>query len=203
MDAGAGSAAGSSRPVWQAHEAMGAAMATIGWAGAFWLARLSRPAGERVIYRQVFRQAPTRVLEIGLGTLVRTERLLRAAGRAAGEVTYVGLDRFEGRAVTDPPGVSLKQAHQRLASLGRVRLVPGNADTSLARLCNQLGQFDLVLVSADNDERHLERAWFFVQRLLTQETTVLVEPSAGATWTPLPRARIDELAARAIVRRAG
>jgi hypothetical protein len=182
---------------------MGAAMATIGWAGAFWLARLSRPAGERVIYRQVFRQAPTRILEIGLGTLVRTERLLRAAGRAAGEVTYVGLDRFEGRAVTDPPGVSLKQAHQRLASLGRVRLVPGNADTSLARLCNQLGQFDLVLVSADNDERHLERAWFFVQRLLTQETTVLVEPSAGATWTPLPRARIDELAARAIVRRAG
>jgi hypothetical protein len=182
---------------------MGAAMAKIGWAGAFWLARLSRPAGERVIYRQVFRQTPTRILEIGLGTLSRTERLLRAAGRAAGEVTYVGLDRFEGRAVTDPPGVSLKQAHQRLASLGRVRLVPGNADTSLARLCNQLGQFDLVLVSADNDERHLERAWFFMQRLLTQETTVLVEPSAGATWTPLPRARINEFAARAIVRRAG
>jgi hypothetical protein len=71
------------------------------------------------------------------------------------------------------------------------------------RLCNQLGQFDLVLVSADNDERHLERAWFFMQRLLTQETTVLVEPSAGATWTPLPRARINEFAARAIVRRAG
>jgi predicted O-methyltransferase YrrM len=175
-------------------------MATIGWAGAFWLARLSRPAGERVIYRQVFRQAPTRILEIGLGLLVRTERLLRAAG---GDVAYVGLDRFESRAVTDPPGVSLKQAHQRLAGLGRVRLVPGNADTSLARLCNQLGQFDLVLVSADNDERHLERAWFFVQRLLTPQTTVLVEPSAGSPWTPLPRGRIDELAARAIVRRAG
>ena len=177
-------------------------MATIGWAGAFWLARLSRPAGERVIYRHVLRQGPARILEIGLGTLVRTQRLLRVAGRAAGEVTYVGLDRFEGRAVTDPPGVSLKQAHQRLASLARVRLVPGNADTSLARLCNQLGQFELVLISADNDERHLERAWFFLQRLLTPQTTVLVEPTARAAWTPLSRARIDELAARTIVRRA-
>ena len=177
-------------------------MATIGWAGAFWLARMSRPAGERAVYRHVLKDAPARILEIGLGTLVRTERLLRAAGRAAGEVAYVGLDRFEGRAVTDPPGVSLKQAHQRLASLGRVRLVPGNADTSLARLCNQLGQFDLVLVSADNDERHLERAWFFVQRMLTPQTTVLVEPAPAATWMPLPRARVDELAARTIVRRA-
>jgi hypothetical protein len=178
-------------------------MATIGWAGAFWLARMSRPAGERVVYRHVLRAAPARILEIGLGTLVRTERLLRAAGRAAGEVAYVGLDRFEGRAVSDPPGVSLKQAHQRLASLARVRLVPGNVDTSLARLCNQLGQFDLVLVSADNDERHLERAWFFVQRMLTPQTMVLVEPAPAATWTPLPRARVDELAARTIVRRAG
>jgi hypothetical protein len=84
-----------------------------------------------------------------------------------------------------------------------VRLVPGNVDTSLARLCNQLGQFDLVLVSADNDERHLERAWFFVQRMLTPQTMVLVEPAPAATWTPLPRARVDELAARTIVRRAG
>ena len=198
----AGCVAGLSRPVPAAHEAGGEAMATIGWAGAFWLARMSRPAGERVVYRHVLRNAPARILEIGLGTLVRTERLLRAAGRAAGEVAYVGLDRFEGRTVTDPPGVSLKQAHQRLASLGRVRLVPGNADTSLARLCNQLGQFDLVLVSADNDERHLERAWFFVQRMLTPQTTVLVEPAPAATWTPLPRARVDELAARTIVRRA-
>lgn len=177
-------------------------MATIGWAGAFWLGRLSRPANERVVYRHVLRVGPARILEIGLGTLVRTERLLRAAARATGEVVYVGLDRFEGRGVTDPPGVSLKQAHQRLASLGRVRLVPGNADTSLARLCNQLGQFDLVLVSADNDERHLERAWFFLQRLLTPQTTILVEPSAGATWMAMTRARIDELAARTIVRRA-
>lgn len=178
-------------------------MAAIGWLGAVWLGRLSQPAGERAVHRHVLRHGPARILEVGLGTLVRTERMLRAAARAGGEVTYVGLDRFEGRAVGDPPGVSLKEAHRRLGGLARVRLVPGNADTSLARLCNQLGTFDLVLVSADNDERHLERAWFFLQRLLTPTTTVLVEPAAGSVWTVLPRARIAELAARTVAKRAG
>lgn len=178
-------------------------MAAMGWAGAVWLTRLSQPAGERVVHRHVLRHAPGRILEIGLGTLVRTERMLRAAARAAGEAAYVGLDRFEGRGAGDPPGVSLKEAHRRLAGLGRVRLVPGNADAALARVCNQLGQFDLVLVSADNDPRHLERAWFFIQRLLAANATVLVEPAAGATWTVLPRSRIDELAARTVLKRAG
>jgi len=178
-------------------------MAAIGWLGAVWLGRLSQPAGERLVHRHVLRHGPGRILEVGLGTLVRTERMLRAAARAAGEVTYVGLDRFEGRAAGDPPGVPLKQAHCRLAPLGRVRLVPGNADTSLSRLCNQLGTFDLVLVSADNDQRHLERAWFFLQRLLTPTSTVLVEPAGGGEWKILPRARIDELAARTVVKRAG
>jgi hypothetical protein len=178
-------------------------MAAIGWMGAVWLTRLSQPAGERVVHRHVLRHAPGRILEIGLGNLARTERMLRAAARGGRETAYVGLDRFEGRAIGDPPGVSLKEAHRRLAGLGRVRLVPGNADASLARVCNQLGQFDLVLVSADNDPRHLERAWFFIQRLLTPTTTVLVEPTPAAIWTVLPRSRIDELAARAVLKRAG
>jgi hypothetical protein len=179
-------------------------MATLGWAGSIWLTRLSRPAGERVVHRHVLANAPRRILELGLGTLVRTERMLQAAARAAGgDVRYVGLDRFEGRGAGDPPGVSLKQAHRRLHSLGRVQLVPGNVDTSLARLCNQLGQFDLVVVSSDNDERHLARAWFFVQRMLAADATVLLEPAAGAAWTVLARPRIDELAAQTVLRRAG
>ena len=179
-------------------------MATLGWMGSLWLARLSRPAPDRVVHRHVLARSPRRILELGLGTLVRTERMLAAAARAAGgEVRYVGLDRFEGRAAGDPPGVSLKQAHRRLNSLGRVQLVPGNVDTSLARLCNQLGQFDLVVVSSDNDERHLERAWFFVQRMLSAEATVFFEPAAGAAWTTLARSRIDELAAQTVLRRAG
>lgn len=183
-------------------------MKKFGWFGTLWLSRFSQPAGERPIYRIVRSRNPKRVLELGLGTLTRTERILALARSPAGEmVHYVGLDRFEGRQASDPPGVTLKTAHQRLHALGHVQLVPGNVDTSLARLCNHLGVFDLVLVAADNDPRHLERSWFFIQRLMNATTTVLVETPDGAkagktVWKAIDKRRVDELAARTVQRRA-
>ena len=172
-----------------------------------WLTRLSNPAAERVIYRHVLQAPPRRIIELGLGLLGRTERLLHTvtAATAADAVHYVGLDRFEGRTPTDPPGVTLKEAHRRLTKLARVQLVPGNVDTSLARLCNHLGVFDLVLIAAETDERHLERCWFFLQRITSAGTTVLLESrmAGGSRWTALPKARVDELAAQTVLRRAG
>jgi len=183
-------------------------MKKLGWFGRLWLTRLSQPSGERVVHRGVLQRQPKRILELGLGTLRRTERMLSLLQAHGGDrVEYVGLDRFEGRLSTDPPGVTLKQAHQRLHGSGRVQLVPGNVDTSLARLCNHLGVFDLVLVAADNDPRHLERGWFFVQRVVNERTMVLVESVDGGAagrpvWKAMDKRRIDELAARTIQRRA-
>lgn len=184
-------------------------MAQYGLIRRLWLTWLSQPVGERAIYRHVLRSPPKRIMEIGLGTLVRTERLLGLLGSRAGEgaVHYVGLDRFEGRHPTDPPGVSLKQAHRRLHALAHVQLVPGNTDASLSRLCNHLGVFDLVLISGDNDQRHLDRCWFFIQRVTNARSTILVETEAagsgGSTWKTLEKPRLDELASRMILRRAG
>lgn len=172
-----------------------------------WLTWFSSPAAERPIYRHVLRTAPKRILELGLGTLVRTERLLAVAAslQQAGQLQYVGLDRFEARLPTDPPGVTLKQAHQRLHARAKVQLVPGNIDTSLSRLCNHLGGFDTVIVSAGIDPRHMERCWFFLQRMTGPRTTVFVQagPEAGGTWTVLGKDRIDELASKTVLRRAG
>ena len=183
-------------------------MAGMGLVRRVWLTRLSHPVGERPLYRHVLSARPRRILEIGLGLLVRTERLLQAVAGPGEPVHYVGIDRFEGRGPSDPPGVSLKAAHKRLHGLGRVQLVPGNADAALARLCNHVGTFDLVLVSAENDERHLERAWLLLQRITTATSTVLVESrsAAGSPWSALPRRRLEELAARTVqpgLRRAG
>ena len=183
-------------------------MKRFNWFGTLWLTRFSKPAGERQIYRLVRGKSPKRILELGLGSLERTDRVLSFAGSSGGDqVHYVGLDRFEGRLPSDPPGVTLKAAHQRLHSLGRVQLVPGNVDTSLARLCNHLGVFDLVLIAADNDPRHLERSWIFIQRLINATTTLLVETPDGAKagrtlWKAIDKRRVDELAARTIQRRA-
>lgn len=177
-------------------------MARPGWLRTFWLARLSKPVSERVLYRHVLAARPKRILELGLGMLSRTERLLEAAAAdPSGEVSYVGIDRFESRSLSDPPGVSLKQAHRRLHGRARVQLVPGNADSALARSCNHLGVFDLVVISAANDERHLVRCWFFLQRVTGPQSTVFVE--SGDAWTVVPRAKIEQLASRSVLQRAG
>ena len=179
-------------------------MARLGLLRSLWLTRLSKPAGERTIYRHALKTPPRRILELGIGTLGRTERLLEVAAAATptADLAYVGLDRFESRSPTDPPGVSLKQAHQRLHGKARVQLVPGNIDSALARVCNHLGIFDLVVISAANDERHLARSWFFLQRITNSQTTVFVE-STGRTWSVLSKAKIDEMAARSVLQRAG
>lgn len=178
-------------------------MALPGWFGSLWLTRFSRPAGERPIWRHLLGNRPQRVLEIGLGTIARTERMLALVGTTpTGPLQYVGIDRFESRSPADPPGVTLKQAHQRLTTLAKVQLVPGNADSALARVSNHLGVFDLVLVSADDEAKHLERSWFFIQRLVRPTTTILVEPSRGATWEHVDAARLEALASRTVQRRA-
>jgi len=181
-------------------------MTTYGLFRRLWLTRFSQPARERPLYRHVLRTPPKRVIELGVGTLARTERLLGLlrSVHPGSEVQYVGLDRFEGRLPDDPPGVTLKLAHQRLHSQARVQLVPGNVDTSLSRLCNHLGVFDLVLISADNDPRHLERSWFFIQRITNAQTTIFAETLAGGggAWAIVPKARVDELAAKTVLKRA-
>lgn len=175
-----------------------------GWLQTLWMTRFSRPAGERPLWRHVLRKPPGRILEIGLGTLARTERLIRlaAALRPEQPIQFVGIDRFESRTPADPPGVSLKEAHRRLTGLGRVQLVPGRADAALARVGNHIGVFDLVLVSSDETEGRSGKAWFFLQRLVRPESTVFVAEGAGATWSLIGADVIERLATRSLKRAA-
>lgn len=179
-------------------------MSGVGFLRRVWLTRLSGPAAERPLLRQILQQRPARILELGLGTLERTERLLRIAA-GLGPVHYVGLDPFEARSSVDPAGVTLKEAHRRLHGLGRVQLVPGNTDTALTRTCNQLGMFDLVLISSCNDRQRLTRCWFFLQRLVRPGTVLMQEHvrDAGHFWQEVSHERLADLASQTILRRAG
>jgi len=176
----------------------------VGFFRRIWLTRFSSPAVERPLLRLVLDRRPAKILELGLGTLERTERLLGVASSLE-PVHYVGLDRFEARLPGDPAGVTLKEAHRRLHGLGRIQLVPGNADSSLARLCNQLGGFDLVLVSSSTDRQNLTRCWFFLQRV-TRPGTVLMQEvvrDASSTWQEVSHERVADLASQTILRQAG
>jgi len=174
-----------------------------------YLSYFSQPACNRAIYRLLGKGRISKILELGIGDGVRTLRLLELAAhrQPTAAISYTGVDLFEARTEADGPGLSLKAAHQRLKATGaRVRLAPGDPYSALARIANELGAVDLVLISADQDGASLARAWFYVPRLLHADTQVFVEErSAGDNPSRLLRLTafdITQRAAQASPRRA-
>ncbi|MBI2827355.1 MAG: hypothetical protein HYX69_21995 [Planctomycetia bacterium] len=175
----------------------------------FYLAHLSKPAACRPIYRLIRRQRLRRIVEFGVGSAERAERMLELAVRTSGadNVVYSGIDQFELRSPDDGPGVSLKMAHCRLVATGaRIRLIPGDPYVALSRAPNALGLADLVLIAADQDTTSVSRAWYLIERLLHDSTHVLVEtPSAGGgepAWRHASRDEIRQWAGSGQRRRA-
>jgi hypothetical protein len=102
-------------------------------------------------------------------------------------------------------GLSLKLAHKTLISTGaRIRLLPGDPYTALARSANALGPQDLILIRADQDRAALERAWFYVPRLMHDATRLVLEErtAEGGVAVRLPSRDEVDRAAQSTRRRA-
>jgi hypothetical protein len=183
-------------------------LSTISAAKSLYLSYLSAPAADRPIYRSLRRQPVRRIVELGVGDAQRSVRMIEMAGRLVpvGEIQYTGIDPFEDRTAQDGPGVTLKLAHRLLRRTGAtVRLVPGDPLDGLARTANALGKIDLLVISARLGPARLAPAWFFVPRLLHQQTLVFRETAlAGGRRSAalMPHDEIAALAGAASRRRA-
>lgn len=151
----------------------------------FWpvvyLSRLSQPVHERAIYRAIVTRRVSRIVEIGIGDGVRASRMISAALRhqRPNEIRYSGIDLFEARSQSQP-GLTLKLAHRRLGETGvQLRLLPGDPYSALARAANALTGTDLIVIGADQDAASLERAWFYLPRMLHKQSLILQESLAG------------------------
>ncbi|MEX0711258.1 MAG: hypothetical protein WD278_02845 [Pirellulales bacterium] len=168
-----------------------------------YLSYFSKPAQFRPLYRLIRKRRVRKILEIGVGTLERTVRMIELAGGRNGPASYTGIDLFELRSAAGRPGVPLKLAHRRLSRLAaRARLIPGDPLTALARTANALGTFDLIVVSADQDPQSMSKAWFYLPRLIKDGTCVLVEqsdPTGALQLLTVPE--IERRAADAVPRR--
>jgi hypothetical protein len=174
-----------------------------------YLAYLSQPKADRPLYRLIRRLRIHRIVEMGVGSGLRSQRLIRAAQGAdpAAVVRYTGIDLFESRAESALPGLSLKEAYRMLKATGaQTQLVPGDPFSALARVANGLTGTQLVVISAGLDQTSLARAWFYMPRLLTRESLVFCEEVESATNTTqlrqLPLAEIERLAGAGERRRA-
>ncbi|MBW3596095.1 MAG: hypothetical protein KY475_02340 [Planctomycetes bacterium] len=172
------------------------------------LAWLSRPAHERRLYRSVRKAGVRSIVELGVGDARRAKRLLAVAQRYAPQsrLSYTGIDLFEAR-TADSPGLSLKEAHRELTRAGaQLRLMPGDPFSALARCANALTNTDLLIISADVDAAALERAWFYVPRMLHDRSQVFLETrdekSDRRRYRRLTLPEIAELANREPQRRA-
>lgn len=162
-----------------------------------YFAFLSKPIGERRIHRVVRAHSPTSIVEIGIGAGLRTPRVLRAALSRSPQtrIRYTGIDLFEGRPESTP-GLSLKQAHRSFAMDGAsIKLVPGDPDAALARIANSLPDTDLVLIARPQAQQ-LAAGWFYLPRMLHEQSVVLVEGEETAGFQPLPQTELHRLAER-------
>ncbi len=134
--------------------------------------------------------------------------MIEVAGRfhPASATEFTGVDLFESRSAADGRGMTLKMAHRLLGTTGvRVRLIPGDLFSALSSSANSLERIDLVVVSARLDPRSLAKAWFYVPRLLHEESQVFQEkslPGGGAQIRLVGCEEIEALAAVARGQRA-
>ncbi len=173
-----------------------------------YLAYFSRPQADRTLFRSIRRHRTSRILQLGMATPNRALRLIEVArrGSAAAGIRFVAVDLFEARP-DDQPGIALKDAYRSLKPTGaQVQLIPGDVESALARSANALGQMDLILITAEHEERSLGGAWFYVPRMLHASSLVYVEsrvPNADTTiWRLMTPAEIESLAAVRRPRRA-
>jgi hypothetical protein len=146
----------------------------------FHLAYLSKPKANRAIFRAIRRSQPKTIVEVGIGLAQRSLKAVTLATKQhPGErIAYTAVDLFE----TSPagrPALGLKKAHQLLSATGaKIQLVPGDPFSALARMANSLMGTDLLIVSAYQLGESLDRAWFYVPRMLHDNSVVLLEEPA-------------------------
>jgi predicted O-methyltransferase YrrM len=162
---------------------------------------LSSPASDRWLYRLMRDRGVSSIVELGVGMGARASRMIEVAlsRQRAAAVRYVGIDLFETRP-QDKPGMTIKRAHKVLSPLGaRVHLMPGDPFTALSRAANTLAGVDLLVIGADQDRESLAWAWFYVPRMLHEQSLVCLE---GRDWRRgrlsyrlVSRSEVDALAA--------
>jgi predicted O-methyltransferase YrrM len=169
------------------------------WLRTCYLVYFSQPASDRICYRTIRKRKSRRILEVGIGTGLRSLRMLEAAKfySPIEQIVYVGIDPFEGDCAPSGPRITLKTAYRLLRATGaKVRLLPGDSGCVFAKYANALGTFDLVVISGAEKTRFDSASWFYLPRMLSKDSRVLLADrrASGNSFRQIPLAEIQSLA---------
>ncbi len=171
------------------------------------LAYFSRHKTDRALFRIIRKLQAGHLVHVGVGSGDLAQQMIELAAKNTRRprVRYTGIDLFEMRP-PETPGLTLKRAHRLFHALpAKTRLVPGDPYSAILRVANSLPDNDLVVISADQDAAALEQAWFFLPRMLHDDSLVLIEDpnhqQAEDGYRVLDVAAVRQLAANSAVER--
>ena len=150
------------------------------WDALIWT-RFGNPRHERPLYQRVLREKPLRLVELGIRGVERSTRLIRLAQRARAEtILYCGIDLFEAREENPLP---LKTVHNHLVKTGaKVRLVPGDLMSAVARSANLLLETDFLLVDSSISTAELRSVYPFLPRMLHADSSIAHITGGQVRW---------------------
>jgi hypothetical protein len=163
----------------------------------FYLLHLSKPASDRLVYREIRRVKARKVVELGLGTGQRAVQIIDVLKEfhELRDIHYTGVDLFEARTAADGPGISLREAHRLLKATGaRIQLVPGTVGEALSRIANSVSQVDVLVISGHIAVEQLSLAWFFLPRMIRAQTQVFQEALSTGGSTNMRLLEAQEVA---------
>lgn len=129
-------------------------MSRLTWFQKVYWQHFSKPVEERALMLHLLQHPVASVLEIGIGSGERLQRVLPVLKAPAGvlQIRYVGVDLFEaaeehGARPTDH--LPLKSVHRLVSERGmKASLIPGTPETALPRIAQTLPPSDLVIIDA-------------------------------------------------------
>jgi hypothetical protein len=165
-----------------------------------YLLYFSQPAADRSVLQAVRKRPIRSIVEIGIGPLDRTQRILEVIGWNAGNeaLRYTGIDLFDARP-TGQPTLPLKHVFATLQKPNmRVQLVPGTPEMALRRVANSLADTDLLLIDGSHDAGSLASVWSWIPRMLNAQSLIFWQQASGTAqrgqWQCLTTTDVQQLA---------
>lgn len=138
-----------------------------------------KPIADRTVFRKIMTSHAGHLVALGLGDGQLARNMIQLANHYTdrSHVRFTGIDLFELR-TGNGSGLPLKRAYQMLHSLpAHTQLIPGDPFQALARSANSLLDSDLIVIQNDQLGPAMDRAWFYVPRMLHANSLVLVKRS--------------------------
>lgn len=169
-------------------------MAQLSWLQRLYWKHFSKPVSERPLFLHVLEKPLSSVLEIGMGSGARIDRLLaiNASVWGAKTVRYTAVDPFESNASTEGMGqnvLSLKAAHRMLSERGvKAHLVPGEPANALTRVVHSVLPSDLVIIDGnwESGDANGQAIAQWLPRLCHVQSTIFAAKASGSAFVQIP-----------------